>query len=267
MSLNIGLNSVDPKHYSGWDGKLNACENDARDMASIAKLQGFKCTSTSLIGADATRENVISVIIKIAKKLKSGDKFFMSFSGHGGQLPDLNNDEPDAQDETWCLFNGQFVDDELRVLWTQFKEGVRIFLTSDSCHSGTMIKSANQRNSTYSNEDARFMQSDFALTTYIKNKTFYDNLLTKLPRVAPSEIKANIILISACQDNQLAYDGTFNGEFTSALKQVWNGGKFNKNYVAFHRQILNLLPAYQSPNYLRIGKASKAFESEIPFTI
>ena len=24
-SLHIGLNSVDPKHYAGWDGQLRAC--------------------------------------------------------------------------------------------------------------------------------------------------------------------------------------------------------------------------------------------------
>ncbi|MFL6526136.1 MAG: caspase family protein, partial [Nitrososphaera sp.] len=26
VALTIGLNSVDPKHYSGWSGELNACE-------------------------------------------------------------------------------------------------------------------------------------------------------------------------------------------------------------------------------------------------
>src|SRR5882724_9942309 len=28
-SLHIGLNAVDPKNYSGWDGQLTACEFDA----------------------------------------------------------------------------------------------------------------------------------------------------------------------------------------------------------------------------------------------
>ena len=31
ISLNIGLNSVDPNHYGGWDGQLAGCENDAND--------------------------------------------------------------------------------------------------------------------------------------------------------------------------------------------------------------------------------------------
>ena len=28
VSLHIGLNSVDPKHYGGWSGDLVACEFD-----------------------------------------------------------------------------------------------------------------------------------------------------------------------------------------------------------------------------------------------
>ena len=40
-SLHIGLNAVDPKQYSGWSGKLAACEFDANDMQALAKKKGF----------------------------------------------------------------------------------------------------------------------------------------------------------------------------------------------------------------------------------
>ena len=42
LALTIGLNAVDPKHYQGWSGKLNACEADARDMAEIARSRKFR---------------------------------------------------------------------------------------------------------------------------------------------------------------------------------------------------------------------------------
>ena len=29
LSLHVGLNAVDPAHYAGWSGPLNACEADA----------------------------------------------------------------------------------------------------------------------------------------------------------------------------------------------------------------------------------------------
>lgn len=41
ISIHIGLNHVDPKHYQGWDGALNACVADARDMLALAKKQRF----------------------------------------------------------------------------------------------------------------------------------------------------------------------------------------------------------------------------------
>lgn len=37
LSLHIGLNAVDPKHYGGWRGDLVACEFDANDMAAISR--------------------------------------------------------------------------------------------------------------------------------------------------------------------------------------------------------------------------------------
>ena len=141
LSLHIGLNYVNPDHYDGWDGKLNACEKDTSDMEMIASTQGFE--TKVLLRDEATRESVLQEIKKAAETLKSGDIFYLSYSGHGGQIPDANNDEPDGQDETWCLFDGQLIDDELKECWTFFEKGVRIFITSDSCHSGTIIKSAN----------------------------------------------------------------------------------------------------------------------------
>ena len=64
----------------------------------------------------------------------------LSDSGHGGQVPDKNDDEPDAQDETWCLYDGELLDDETYSLLSELSEGVRILVFSDSCHSGTSIK-------------------------------------------------------------------------------------------------------------------------------
>lgn len=140
IALTIGLNSVDPKHYGGWSGKLNACEADAEDMADIAKDKGFQVKT--LLTKTATRGRLVKEVTAAAKALKSGDIFLLSYSGHGGQLPDLNSDEDDSEDETWCLFDGELIDDELYKLWTRFAAGVRILVFSDSCHSGTVTKLA-----------------------------------------------------------------------------------------------------------------------------
>jgi hypothetical protein len=42
--------------------------------------------------------------------------------------------------ETWVLYDRQMVDNEVYCLWGKFKSGVKIFVLSDSCHSGTMMR-------------------------------------------------------------------------------------------------------------------------------
>jgi hypothetical protein len=138
LALTIGLNLVDPNHYSGWDGQLNACEFDAEDMTEITKSKGFEVQS--LLTKNATVENVTKGINKAAEKLVSGDIFMLSYSGHGGKLPDQNSDETDKTDESWCLYDRQFVYDELNNNLAEFKDGVRILVLSYSCHSGTVTR-------------------------------------------------------------------------------------------------------------------------------
>jgi hypothetical protein len=272
-SLHIGLNSVSPAHYDGWDGKLNACEADANDMDVIAQSQHFK--TKKLLTKAATRNAVRTELKNAAGSLKRGDIFFLSYSGHGGQLPDKNNDESDFQDETWCLYDGELVDDELYAELGRFEEGVRIIVLSDSCHSGTVVKmafyfGATQRPNPAAppEETYRFMPDEIAMRTYRKNKQFYDEILTD-PALKTSKdtVKASVILISGCQDNQLSLDGTFNGLFTANLLRAWGDGAFAGSYRKFHRSIKSNMPPTQTPNFFLVGKRDISFERQRPFQI
>jgi metacaspase-1 len=265
ISLHIGLNYVDPNHYSGWDGKLIAAEYDANDMFLISKSQGIK--ATNLLRENAMRDNVISFISNAATLLKENDLFFITYSGHGGQLPDLNSDEDDGLDETWCLFDGEMVDDELSNLWSTFMKGVRILVISDSCHSGTIVKLARSLERNKSEFIPKYMPNEIATTTYYNNKEFYDNILREINNVEAQSIQASVKLISGCQDNQFSYDGPFNGQFTGMLKRVWNSGKFSGNYFSFYKQIMNLLPPEQTPNYYNVGQQDFNFDNQKPFTL
>lgn len=123
LGLHIGLNEVDPDHYQGWNGRLKACEADARDMQAITSARGF--ASSCLMTREATAAAVTSAIAETANQLEAGDFFVLSYSGHGGQVPDASGDEPDLRDETWVLWDRQLIDDELYSLWGSFKPGVR----------------------------------------------------------------------------------------------------------------------------------------------
>ena len=273
-ALTIGLNAVDPKHYGGWSGVLTACEADAADMADIAQSQKF--TVRTLLTKAATRAKVSAEITTAAKALKAGDIFLLTYSGHGGQLPDLNGDEPDGQDETWCLYNGELVDDELYSLLGKFAKGVRVLVFSDSCHSGTVVKAVYyQRTAAVRSAGAvtaqvryRAMPPDVAQRTYRLNRKFYDPILKKADLMKSQQaVKASALLISGCQDNQLSSDGDFNGLFTGMLLRVWNQGRFAGTYRKFCKTIVQRMPPDQTPNYYRVGPVNAVFEGQKPFTI
>jgi metacaspase-1 len=146
ISLHIGLNAVDPQHYQGWSGVLAACELDANDMTMIAKKAGFQ--PTTLLTKKASRQAVTNALTDASRALKAGDIFFLTYSGHGGQVPDTDGDEPDGLDETWCLFDGELIDDEIYHYLGLFAAGVRILVLSDSCHSGSVTRDAISRSRT-----------------------------------------------------------------------------------------------------------------------
>ena len=285
QSIHVGLNAVDPKHYEGWSGDLVACEFDANDMTAIARDAGIK--PTLLLTKKATRANVLAALRSAAKTLASGDLLFLTYSGHGGQIPDVSGEEQDKLDETWCLYDGELIDDEVFLEISRFAEGVRILVLSDSCHSGTVTRA---RVDEAPRGRSKMMPPAVALRTYRQHQAFYDKIQLDCARVAgrastpdpdsalarvavskrltaiANDCKASVILISGCQDNQTSMDGDHNGAFTEQLLQVWNHGKFKGNYAQFHSAIKAKMPRTQVPNLFTLGPVGK-YLTEKPFSI
>jgi metacaspase-1 len=276
-SIHIGLNHVDPNAYGGWDGALAGCINDANAMKGIADGLGFR--SSIMIDSQATSATVIAAISGAASELSTGDLLLLTYSGHGGQVPDANNEEEDPNDETWVLWDRQLIDDELFQLWSQFQPGVRIFVLSDSCHSGTVVKvmAARQFRAAAKNvPDTRAVESedrgknmplDAQYRDVDARRTLYDTLQWLSGAKSSADCRASVLLISGCQDNQLSYDGDVNGRFTQELLTIWGNGSFVGDYREFHRQILDKMPPDQSPNLYTAGAAMPDFERQRPFAI
>lgn len=285
LSLHLGLNAVDPAAYEGWDGPLMACENDAHDMAAIARARGL--VPTVLLGGQATRAALLRRLRGAARSLRAGDLFFLSFSGHGGQVRDASGDEPDKKDETWCLWDGQLIDDELYFEFSKFAAGVRILMLSDSCHSGSVARA--REPAVPAGTRSRLMPPAVADKVYRAHAGFYDGLQRAVARHAGSRIadpdaalaqvatsgpmlavagrfKASLILISGCQDNQTSMDGDHNGAFTEALLAVWNRGAFVGTYAGLHARVRSRLPPSQSPNLFTLGPVAR-FIAQTPFTL
>lgn len=289
-SLHLGLNSVNPSHYDGWSGELGGCECDANDMASIAHSQRY-ATSKVLLTEQATGDAFINEMLAFAEKLRSGDILFLSFSGHGGQVPDLDGDEEDdGFDETWCLYDRMLIDDELYNLFSRFAPGVRIFMLSDSCHSGSVAKNIIARSGISFDELPRMARRadealvpggatlegfdrirlappDKTLAAYMKNESMYRSLQTANSGAEQGPCAAGVILISGCHDNEVSWDGSANGLFTQTLKHVWDNGAFAGDYGNFHRRIKQYLVGRQTPNFFRVGNVTQEFRQQKPFAI
>jgi metacaspase-1 len=266
ISIHIGLNHVDPNHYQGWDGALNACIADAKDMQDLAKKKRFS-GNTLMLDGQATAAAVSSALLDAGKKLVKGDILFLTYSGHGGQVRDTNSDEKDndRMDETWVLYDRQLVDDELYNIWSKFKPGVRILVLSDSCHSGTVTRDIPEFLGV--GPRPRAMPREVGIKTEEANRALYRAIQKENRGAEKTKVNASVLLVSGCMDNQTSMDGDNNGAFTGTLKTVWNGGKFSGNYRTFRDKIVSLMPSTQTPNYYFAGAANAAYEAQKPFSI
>lgn len=279
-SLSIGLNKVDPASYDGeWDGALACCEKDAKDINSIAVSLGYD-RKEILLTKNATREKVINCLQEFSRELKTGDYFLFYYSGHGGQVMDENNDEDDELDETWCLYNGELIDDEIYYYLSRFESGVRIYVLSDSCHSGTVIKAAVRKSSPdyiQKRNLIKSMPANVAVNSNMKRKKFYEKIQKEIvskkdgPAFADGQwsVKASVRLLSGCQDNQesgASPDAFHNSDFTDRLLLIWKGGNFKNNYQSFHNKIISAMPSNQTPKVFSVGPEDPDFERQSPFT-
>ena len=221
----------------------------------------------------------------------AGDLFFLSYSGHGGQVPDINGEEADSKDETWCLYDGQLIDDELYFELSRFAAGCEFW----SCPTAATAARVTRELPPPAPPAATARQADARrrrrCATYALHKAFYDKLQARRRRrrrgkayVDPDAALAQVgsraaatdlvgkfnpavVLISGCQDNQTSMDGEHNGAFTEQLLKVWNQGAFRGQLRA--ASMPASAPACrptQSPNLFVLGSAG-SFLAQQPFAV
>lgn len=257
-SIHLGLNKVDPKHYGG-DAALEGCHNDAKAMQSLAVAQGFKPLGT-LLDKNATVDRFKELMTEAATTLVKGDALLITFSGHGSQFKDANSEEGDGQDETWCLFDRMILDDEIYQLICKFRAGVRITVFVDACNSGTSVRrlpfGKKTRHLPKSNQD------------YVEKKfyAYYEKLQASFKAKVTWNVKASLILLSGCQDDQESIDLPENGLFTGSLLSVWKNGSFKGTLKDLLRETVILVAKNagnhkQIPNYLSLGAIDTTFQN------
>lgn len=133
IGLCVGVRDVDPSAYGGCPQPCPGCDLDATDFASILDAAGIG--TTLLVDSRATRRGVVQAMRTAASSLRSDDLFVMSVAGHGTRETFDGKDGPSVH-ESWCLWDGKLLDDEIVSVVREFAPGVRIVMVNDQCHCG-----------------------------------------------------------------------------------------------------------------------------------
>ena len=277
-SIHIGLNSVDPQHYDGWDGTLAACEFDANDMQAVAESRGFQ--STKMLTQEATADAVQAAIEGAASELSDGDFLFLTYSGHGGQVPDKNGEEearplrrdvgavrPAARRRRALCAVGEVPAGRphLRAL-RQLPQRDR---SCAAIEDENAVPNVLAKRETADAQSPRYraLPLDVQVKTYRDHRDEYDEIQKAVPAASKADIGATVLLISGCQDDQTSLDGVANGLFTEKWLGAWDKGAWKGDYPSFHKAILAEMPADQQPNYMSVGAANAAYEGQDPLII
>jgi len=287
ISLHIGLNKVNAAHYNQLKD-LVAAVNDAQYMHHLAQNVLGYSRAELLLNEAATTDQVLALLKEYAEQLHPGDILLLSYSGHGGQTQDLNSLTPgdELNDQTWCLFDRQLIDDELAMAFSQFRKGVRILVVADSCHSGTVTKDLPEGDDAQAALNAEFeatfqemvvrnnlrtksLSKKETFDIYVKNTELYKAVYAKTRSGvrAKSTVQAAVKLLSACQDSQVALDGLQHGLFTAYLRKLLEDKTGHQMSIAEMAQNLRSSVPYQTPNLFEYGGIIPAFDQYSPFKI
>lgn len=148
ISINIGVGQLNDDSYQlNFTDTFNNLKSASWDAKSMTDLAVNSDPSFDQLGSpynNPKASDMINIIKAQENNLVKGDLLLLTFSGHGMKMPwDQVKGEiagqPIPKDVAWCFHDGPLLDVELTEALSVFKEGVRILIVSDSCHSGSIV--------------------------------------------------------------------------------------------------------------------------------
>ena len=169
-------------NYKGTRNELRGCENDGKSMKKLLKSRfGYSDRDITTVFDEgfSRKRNIYYYLRRHFGGARSGDHFFVHYSGHGTYSYDRDGDEEDGRDEALCDVNGSTcTDDQIYHLLSSLPEGVTVTFVMDCCHSGTIVD----------------------LDKVMRNGRTY------VARSHRRPLKANVVIISGCMDDQTSAD-------------------------------------------------------------
>jgi hypothetical protein len=237
IAICVGLTSVDPAAYGGWDGDCPGCDKDAEGMFGLMTRSGME---TSLyLNSSSTWHNVAQAIYSAAGRLKPGGLLVVTISSHGGQVQDRNGDESDGFDETICLWDGSVVDDRMFELVKRLPPTIRLVMINDSCHSEGNFRSA-----------TRAVQKVVSLGYWGGKKPRTSRVAIR--RASPST--CSILQMAGCSEGMVSYGGSSGGAWTSALLATEDSfGTIGLSWKDWFDFAAMMMPDKQKPTFVEFG--------------
>lgn len=181
----------------------------------------------------------------------------IQYSGHGSFVPDEDGDEPDGTDECLCPYDvrsqGPITDDELFDLFSARRPGVKVFMISDSCHSGTVARFApiqtppTIRGRHAPQRKVRFLPPQ----AFLPRKEAEKLGVKRAYRASSPPGRYAALLMAGCQDTEYSYDAYFqgrpNGAFSFVALRALAALKPGATYGDWYKAVRKVLPSQQYP--------------------
>ena len=204
--------------YAGTVNDLAGAVNDAEDIAAALRAAGADDVIL-LTDAAATKGRIAAAWAGLVARATPGDTIVFSYAGHGGQEPEPagRGGEADGLNENFLLGGytadgpgslERIVDDEVfDWLTAADAKGVEVVFVADSCHSGTMYRSAGSATLRY--RTGTFADPDLAA-----------DLLALPPPAAAMATESDfrtVTFIAATEDGRLTPELSIDGKPRGAL--------------------------------------------------
>lgn len=209
----VGINDYPD---TGGAADLAGCVPDARALIVELERWGYEPVAM-LLDQVAIRDRILGEFEAFCARIPPRKAGWWKNSSHGTKVPDPDRDEWDAFDEATCAYDGNITDDEYRAIAQRalHSEATLIF-DSDSCHSGTLMRSHWQR-------EAEILALAGAPRPVEPRPRYLAPGDPDVAVRAASSIVAesarrlrwrhlpNVALLAACRSDQYAYDAYFPG--------------------------------------------------------
>jgi hypothetical protein len=208
---------------SNYEGTVNALPDCLIDVANAIKtFEPFCETAESIVGSDATRDNIRSHVACFIGALEPKDLGILYFSGHGT----TDKVQGKKVEAIVCDDFELIYDFEMRGDLNKRVDGSMLVALADSCYSGGLSKA-------FAKAKPRGMNADDCVGHRVR-----------FPVRTPKRPNA---IFEGCAAKEVSYSTGNGGAMTLATLKAFADRKVDTTLPALYKRIRKLLPSKQWP--------------------